>query len=80
MSIIILKVWEAVARETNSYELEPNTLLVEIQKHMEIEDEQLKDSLNLIMQYKLIVPYGKKYTFSNDLKKYPDVLDDIETG
>ena len=77
-AITILKIWKAVAKETRNYDLEPKELLETLQKRMELNEEQLKDTLNLIMQYKLITKSGEKYTFSDDFKKYEDILDDIE--
>lgn len=78
-AIAILKIWKAVAKETGNYDLEPKEILETLKEHVELNEEQLKDALNLIMQYKLITKAsGGKYTFSDELKRYEDVLDDIE--
>lgn len=77
-AIAILKIWKAVAKETGNYDLEPKEILETLKEHVELNEEQLKDALNLIMQYKLITKAsGGKYTFSDELKRYEDVLDDI---
>jgi hypothetical protein len=78
-AISILKIWKTVTKETKTYDLEPKELLETLQERMELNEEQLKDTLNLIMQYKLITKTdSEKYTFSDELKRYEDVLDDIE--
>ena len=78
-AIAILKIWKAVAKETRNYDLEPKEILEALKDRMELNEEQLKDALDLIMQYKLITKtYSEKYTFSDELKRYEDVLDDIE--
>jgi hypothetical protein len=53
-AIAILKIWKAVAKETGNYDLEPKEILETLKEHVELNEEQLKDALNLIMQYKLI--------------------------
>lgn len=79
IAIAILKIWKAVAKKTRNYDLEPKEILEALKEHMELNEEQLNDALNLIMQYKLITKgYGEKYTFSDELKRYEDVLDEIE--
>jgi len=78
-AIAILKIWKIVAKEKRNYDLEPKEILEALKEHMEPNEEQLNDALNLIMQYKLITKtYSEKYTFSDELKSYEDVLDDIE--
>jgi|GEM_PF-2640766 len=77
-AIAILKIWKAVAKETRNYDLEPKEILEVLKEHMELNEEQLKDALNMIMTYKLITKrYGDEYTFSEELKRYEDVLDEI---
>jgi len=76
-AIHILKIWKAVAKEARNYVLEPKEILEALKEHMELTDEQLKDALNLILQYKLIKEYGDKYTFSDELTKYENALDEI---
>lgn len=76
-AIRILKIWKAVAKEARNYVLEPKEILEALKEHMELTDEQLKDALDLILQYKLIKEYGDKYTFSDELTKYENALDEI---
>lgn len=78
-AITILKIWKALAKETGNYDLEPKEILGALKEHMELNEEQLNDALNLTMTYKLITKgYGDKYTFSDEFKRHEDVLDEIE--
>ena len=76
-AVSILKIWKTVGKERRNYVLEPKEILEALKEHMELTDEQLKDALDLIMQYKLIKEYGDKYTFSDELTKYENALDEI---
>jgi len=77
-AIAILKICKAVAKGTRNYDLEPKEILEALKERMELNEEQLKDALNLMMTYKLITKrYGDEYTFSEELKRYEDVLDEI---
>ena len=78
-AVSILKIWKTVAKETRNYDLEPKEIFAALKEHMELNEEHLKDALDLIMLYKLITKaYGDKYTFSDELKRYEDVLAEIE--
>jgi hypothetical protein len=78
-AMAILKIWKAVAKETRNYNLEPKEILSALKEHMELNEEQLNDALNLIMIYKLITKgSGDKYAFSDEFKRYEDVLDEID--
>jgi hypothetical protein len=76
-AVLILKIGKTVGKERRNYVLEPKEILEALKEHMELTDEQLKAALDLIMQYKLIKEYGDKYTFSDELTKYEDALDEI---
>jgi len=79
LAITILKVWKELAKETKTYDFEIKELSEAIKRHTEISEEQLDDALDMLIRYKLITKtYGDKYTFSEELKKYGDVLDEIE--
>ncbi len=79
LAVVILKVWKELSKEAKTYDFEIKELLEAIKKHTEISEEQLEGALNILMQYRLITKtYGDKYTFSEELKKYGDVLDETE--
>lgn len=79
LAVAILKVWKELSKEVKTYDFEIQELLEGIKKHTEISEEQLEGALNILIQYRLITKtYGDKYTFSEELKKYGDVLDEIE--
>lgn len=77
-AIAILKIWRVIAKETQQTGyFNADALLKDLKEYTELEEERLKDALNSMMSYKVIDKSGERYVFSDSLKEYLDVVDDI---